>query len=259
MRVLIVGADPTERTTIRQLLCRYDDFELVSEARTGREASAVIASTRPDVLFVDAELPDMNGFELLQRVTGNRKPAVILVASSESFAVKAFEAQALDYLVRPILARRLDVTMARVNERLRTQEPLTTSLRPLDTSPSSLAKHPGDPDRKRPLLIPGGTADVVVDVDDIDWIEADDYCAALHVQGKRRLVRKPLRLLERTLDTALFVRVHRSAIVNLARVRELRHSATGARVVLADGTMIPLSRRRKREVSAALRRFTRER
>ena len=244
MRVLIVGADASERTTIHELLRRHNEVQLVLEARSGREASAVITSMAPDVLFVDAQLADMDAVELVQRLRGQRAPAVVFVASSEAFALKAFEAQAIDYLVKPIEEARFDATMARLTERLR--GPMAQALSA--TRPS----HP----IKRPLLLPGIAADVVVDVDEIDWIEADDYCAALHMAGKRRLIRKPLHELEEHLDGAAFVRVHRSAIVNLARVRELRHTAAGARVVLVDGTAIPLSRRRKRQVTAALRRFT---
>jgi two-component system LytT family response regulator len=256
VRALIVGGDPSERTIIRQLLRRYDAVEAVTEARTGREASAVIASITPDVLFVDAELPDMNGFDLVHRASVSPAMAVVFVAASDTFAARAFEEQALDYLIRPILEHRLDLTMARVHERLRTRTLLAPAPPPADHAPT--AEHLPEPEQRCALLIRGEARDVVVDVNEIDWIEADDYCVALYVRGKRRLVRKPLRVLERGLDDSLFVRVHRSAIVNLARVRELRHSPAGAHLILYDGTTIALSRRRRKDVTRALRRFTRE-
>lgn len=247
VRVLIVGAEASKRSTIHELLRRYDDIEVILEARSGREASAVIASRTPDALFIDAELPDMDAVDLVQRISIHRPPAIIFVAPSDAFALKAFDAQAIDYLVMPIAEERFDVTIARVTERLR---------RPAASASETVSSRQPT---QHPLLLPGIGADVVVDVADIDWIEADDYCAALYVSGKRRLIRKPMHELEQVLDGLAFVRVHRSAIVNLARVRELRHTSAGARVVLADGTAIPLSRRRRKQVTAALRHFASDR
>jgi two-component system LytT family response regulator len=230
LRIVIADDEPVARRGIRQLLAPYDDVEVVGEARSGREAVRLIEMLAPDLVFLDVQMPELDGFDVLRQIAPKRLPAVIFVTAYDTFAVRAFEAHALDYIVKPVVESRFRDAMRRCCEHLMSRAALLRFL-------------------SSPRLV---IADVVVDVDDIAWIEAEDYYAAVHVNDKRHLIRESLSSLESRLDRSSFVRVHRAAIVNLAHVREMRGDST---VVLRDGTRLPLSRRRRQSFEEALRRF----
>jgi two-component system LytT family response regulator len=237
LRVLIVDDEPLARRGIRQLLARHPDVAVAGEARNGAEAVELMQGLAPDVVFLDVQMPEFDGFAVLARVEPSERPFVIFVTAYDTFAVQAFDEEAVDYLVKPLGESRFDHALARARERIR-------------------ARRAGAPSAPQRLVIPAAGSDLVLDLSEINWIEADDYYAAVHALGRRHLVRESLASLEARLDRGRFVRVHRSAIVNLAHVREIRAPGGGdAAVLLRDGTHIPVSRRRREQVAEAIRRF----
>jgi two-component system LytT family response regulator len=229
IRIVIVDDEPLARRGIRQLLAPHDDVEIAGEARNGREAVRILKTLTPDLVFLDVQMPELDAFEVLRRLEPKNRPAVIFVTAHDTFAVNAFESHALDYLVKPVNERRFNDALDRARERLRSRQP----------------------EHARRLVIATSAADVIVDVDEVVWIEAEDYYAAIYARGRRHLLRESLASLASRLDPERFVRVHRSAIVNLGQVREIADSL----IVLRDGTRLPLSRRRREQVAEAIRRF----
>ncbi|HJR63605.1 MAG TPA: LytTR family DNA-binding domain-containing protein [Gemmatimonadaceae bacterium] len=259
IRVVIVDDEPLARRGIRQLLAPHDDVEIVGEARNGKEAVRMLTSLAPDVVFLDVQMPELDGFAVLRQLDQTRLPFVIFVTAYDTFAVRAFEQHALDYLVKPVHEARFQHALARAREQLRSREAVELSRRLsqlLANGAETETTRQSTPARR--LVIDTGGAELVLEVAEVVWIEADDYYAAVHARGRRHLIRESLTSLEERLDRNQFVRVHRSAIVNLARVSEIRSRPTGEQVVvLRDGTQLPLSRRRREQVADAIRRFAR--
>jgi two-component system LytT family response regulator len=255
IRAVIADDEPLARRGIRQLLAAHGDVSVVAEARNGREALRALRAFRPDLLFLDVQMPELDGFGVLREHGAERMPAVVFVTAYDEFAVRAFEAHALDYLVKPLEEARFARALERTRERLRTAEAVDLSRR----LAALLEEHERERETNgapRRLLVPTSTGGLLLDADEIDWIEADDYYAAVHARGRRHLIRESLASLERRLDAARFVRAHRAALVNADRVRELRAEPTGETVlVLRDGTRVPVSRRRRERVVELLRRL----
>jgi two-component system LytT family response regulator len=258
MRVLIVDDEPIARRGIRQLLAAEQDTEIAGEARNGKEAVRLLRTLSPDLVFLDIQMPELDGFAVLRQIESARLPAIIFVTAYDSFAVRAFEAHALDYLVKPVGEARFRDALSRARERLRSKEALALSRRKiLELNGIEEVQAASIPPARR-LIIGAAGSDLILDVSEIAWIEADDYYAAVYAGGRRHLVRESLASLEARLDRRQFIRAHRRALVNLAEVREIRRLATGERVmVLKDGSRLPLSRRRQQKVQAAMRRFVR--
>jgi two-component system LytT family response regulator len=260
IRVLIVDDEPLARRGIRQLLETHDGFVVAGEARNGREALRSLESLSPDLVFLDIQMPGLDGFGVLRSFGVERMPAVVFVTAFDEFAVRAFEAQALDYLVKPVSESRFSTTLARVRERLRVADALAlarrlTALLGLEMPAAEGRRgHAGAPR----IAVPADSGELLLDPGEIDWIEAEDYYAGIHSSGRRYRVREPLASLEARLDRARFVRVHRSAIVALDQIRELRPAPAGggSEVVLRDGTRLPVSRRRQTELRELLREST---
>ena len=260
IRALIADDEPLARRGIRQLLEGHPDVIVAGECRNGRETLRALHSLQPDLVFLDVQMPKLDGFEVLELV-GRSVPVVFCTAYDE-FAVRAFEAHALDYLVKPVSEARFAEALRHVRERLRSNQALELAQK----LESLLASHEGGglgaesgaaPAGRsvRRIVVPTANGEIVLDVSEIDWIQAEDYYAAIYALGKRHLIRESLASLDERLDPTSFVRVHRSAIVRLDRVRELRSSAFGEWViVLRDGTRIPVSRRRREQVAGAIRR-----
>jgi two-component system LytT family response regulator len=273
IRAVIADDEPLARRGIRQLLEPHRDIAVVAECRDGVETLQALETLGPDLVFLDVQMPELDGLGVVQAHGVERMPMVVFVTAHDEFAVKAFEAHALDYLVKPIGEERFASAMSRVRERMRSAYAveLTRQLAAFvqsqqgATRPSGFERAwvesdapPSDVRPARRLVVPTAAGEMVLDVDEIDWIQADDYYAAIHAHGRRHLIRESLASLEERLDPALFVRVHRSAIVSIDRVRELRSGKTGdAMVVLRDGTRVPVSRRRKEKVGELVRRSAR--
>jgi two-component system LytT family response regulator len=262
IRALIVDDEPLARRGILQLLEPYADIHVVGEARNGREALSALETHVPDLVFLDVQMPELDGFEVVRAHGAARMPYVIFVTAYDEFAVRAFETHALDYLVKPVNEARFAAALTRVRERMRFAEALELTRRIGDLLASherrgdvpDATRTPVQPARR--LVVPTSTGDLVLDVDEIEWIQAEDYYAAVHARGRRHLIRESLSSLEHRLDPERFVRVHRSAIVPLERVREMRTVSPGESVlVLRDGTRVPVSRRRREQVSDLVRRL----
>ena len=270
IRILIVDDEPLARRGIRQLLEPNDDVDVVGECRNGREALAALDTLAPDLVFLDVQMPELDGFEVMRARGAARMPYVIFVTAYDEFAVQAFETHALDYLVKPVNEARFAAALDRARERMRFAEALELTRRIGDllaahdrrgdarvAGDDAFASSPA-PLPARRLIVPTATGELVLDVDEIDWIQAEDYYAAVHARGRRHLIRESLASLEQRLDPGRFVRVHRSAIVRLDRVREVRSAASGESVlILRDGTRVPVSRRRREQVTELIHRLTR--
>jgi len=228
-----VDDEPLARRGIRQLLAPYPDIEVVGECRNGSEAVRGLTTLRPDLVFLDVQMPGLDGLGVVRIHGAECMPVTVFVTAHDEFAVRAFEAQALDYLVKPLSEARFRATIARVRERVRSARARTW------------------------IAVPSAQGEVLIDAGEIDWIEAQDYHAEIHAGGKPYRVRQSLSALEARLDPARFARVHRSAIVRLDQVREWKTTAPGrggeAVVVLRDGKSLPVSRRRLAQVKSRLR------
>lgn len=250
IRALIVDDEPLARRGIRQFLARHRDVTIVGECRDGREALRALETTAPSLVFLDVQMPELDGFAVVREFGPQRMPLVVFVTAYDEFAVRAFEAHALDYLVKPLSAERFNATMNRVRERLRVDEAAALATRLSDLLDGA-ARDKGAEER---IVISTNAGDLVINAGEIDWIEADDYYAAVHVAGRRHLLRESLASLEQRLDPAAFVRVHRSALVRIDRIRAVRPTPSGETiVVLRDGTTVPVSRRRREALHASLR------
>jgi len=249
IRSIIADDEPLGRRGIRQLLIRHPDIEVLAETRNGRETVRAIRELRPQLLFLDVQMPELDGFDVLREIGPRAMPAVIFVTAHDEFAVRAFDAHALDYLVKPLEEKRFAEALERMRERIR-------SVKAVDESKklSALLAARDQERSKQRIMVPTSAGDLVLDADEIDWIEADDYYAAVHARHGRHLIRESLASLEQRLDSSRFLRAHRSAIVNVDRVREMTSDQGETLLVLSDGVRVPVSRRRRAQVTRALRR-----
>jgi len=252
IRAVIADDEPLARRGVRQLLAAQRDVHVVGEARNGRETLHLLRTLRPDLLFLDVQMPELDGFDVLAALGDVPMPAVIFVTAYDDFAVRAFKAHALDYLVKPLEEARFAEAVQRTRDRMYSMAAMELAQR-LSTMLSAREREHLTGQAASRIVVPTSSGDLVLDADEIDWIEADDYYAAIHARGRRHLMRQSLSLLERRLDTTRFVRAHRGAIVNLDRIRELRAESGDTVLVLRDGTRVPVSRRRREEVSRRLR------
>jgi two-component system, LytTR family, response regulator len=256
LRVLVVDDEPLGRRAIRQLLLSHIDVEVVGEARNGREAIRLLQELKPDLVFLDVQMPEIDGFAVLRAIAPQKLPVVIFITAFDTFAVRAFEINALDYLVKPLHETRFRDALAKVRERLRSKEAtkLSRRLSELLATENQPTERHNEPATK--LLIGTSGAGLILNTSEIDWIRAEDYYAAVYSAGRKHLVRESLSSLETRLDNYQFMRVHRSVIVNLAQIREvLTDSENGSFLTLRDGTKVVISRRLRGRVAKALHRF----
>ena len=241
LKALIVDDETLARRGIRQLLASHIDVTVVGECRDGADAVRTLEMHEVDLLFLDVQMPVLSGFDVMRQLIATRDisalPATIFLTAYEQFALEAFEVEAIDYLVKPASQERFDAALARVRRRR-------------SSAPAVLA--PEDA-HTRHVVIHGARGKRLIPVQEILWIGADDYYAAIHTAGKRYLLRETMASLEARLDRTRFVRIHRGAIVNLDAVRELQRHDGEAALVLTDGTRVPVSRRRVATLGPLLR------
>ena len=242
IRAVIADDEALSRRALHQLLSRHDDVEIIAECSDGAEARKAISELAPDVAFLDIRMPVETGLELALTRSERGRTLVVFVTAFDQFALPAFEADAADYLTKPLTEARFDEALERVRARV-------TLRRKAELAPADGASR--DERAFAPHLVARvGMTDVVIPLETIEYIEADDVYAAVFAGNKRQLVRTPLDALERTLDPRHFVRVHRSYIVRLDRVVALRRRARGAAdLLLAGGASVPVSRRRRGRVT----------
>lgn len=248
IRALIVDDEPLARRGILARLARARDVEVVGECGGGREAVRAIRELAPDLVFLDVQMPGLDGFGVVETVGPDRMPLTIFVTAYDQHAIRAFEAQAFDYLLKPIDEERFDRAMERARRRLaeRREGALGRRLAAVLAEagePVRGAKSEAGDGRTERFLIPARGRVVPVASDDVDWIEAAGDYVRLHVGQTSHLLRETMKGIEEQLDPGPFVRIHRSTIVNVERIRELRpHFNREYVVVLHDGTELKLSR-----------------
>jgi two-component system LytT family response regulator len=241
MRVLLVDDESAARRGLRRRLAGLPDLLVVGECEDGEAAVAAIAELRPDLVFLDIQMPGLDGFGVIDAVGPAQMPAVVFVTAYDEFALKAFEVNALDYLLKPVDEQRLQAAVARARARTPEADPDWTAR--LAAALQQMAGQ-GSPRWCRRLAIRGAGRVVLLDVADVDQIESAGNYVQVHQGRKQHLLRETMAALEARLDPERFVRVSRAAIVNIDRVRELQPMFNGDFVVvLKDGTEVTGSRR----------------
>ena len=249
IRAAIVDDEPLARRRIRNLLAEAADVEIVAECANGNEAIEALEESPPDLLFLDVQMPEVDGFDVLQAIGVGRVPAVIFVTAYDQFALRAFEANALDYLLKPFDDDRFAAALQRARERIRQQHggDLDRRLQAL------LENVRGDHGYLRRLVVPSGHRSVFVRTEHIDWIEAERNYVRLHVGGKTHLLRENLTHVASALDPATFCRIHRSTIVNIDRIETVESLFHGEyQVVLHDGTRLTSGRSYRSNLNALM-------
>lgn len=245
MRTLIVDDEPAAREGLRHLLAADPEIEVVGECRDGKAATAAIRDQSPELVFLDVQMPELDGLGVLRDVPPERRPVVVFVTGYDRYALQAFEVHAVEYLLKPFTDDRFREALSQAKLQVR-----RTRMGELGKEMATLADggavaapaRPATGYRSRLVVKTGGNV-VLVPVEDIDWIDADGDYVRIHVGKVSHTVRETMHHLETELDPAHFVRIHRSTIVNLARVKELQPFYRGEFVaVLNDGTRLKLSR-----------------
>jgi two-component system LytT family response regulator len=262
--VLIVDDEPLARSGLRRLCEQDPEIEVLGECADGRSAVAAIEQVEPDLLLLDIQMPGMDGFEVLRAVGPERAPETIFVTAYDRFALRAFEIHAVDYLLKPFSDGRFRDAIAQAKRTVREADRSELQARLLglldemglerrsETASMGDAADPDTGPLSRIVVKEKGSV-FLVPVDEIEWIEAADYCAKLHVRGGVRVIRESLKSLERRLDAMQFFRVSRSAIVNLDYIREIQPFARGSQIViLRSGTLVTLSRSRREALARLL-------
>ena len=244
IRVLIADDEPPARSRLRHLLAAREGVEIVAESASGAETVAAIRSTSPDLVFLDVQMPDLDGFGVVAEIGPELMPTVVFVTAYDQYALRAFEACALDYLLKPFDDERFARSLDRAREEVRRSR-LDGLCGKLRTLLAEVPPHPGAPQESSAdrLVIRSAGRVLLIETADVDWIEGAGSYVRLHVGTRSHLLRQTLSRLESLLDRDRFLRIHRSTMVNLKRVRELRPRSHGeSTVVLRDGTELKLSR-----------------
>ena len=259
LKCLIIDDEPLAREGIRLLLANDPQIDVIAECAIGKQAIVEIQRHKPDLLFLDVQMPEMNGFEVLLHLQKEFFPVVIFVTAYDQYALQAFDAEALDYLLKPFSDERFYKALQRAkmiiaqNREQESNHHLVQLLNDyqLQQSPVSTTSFL----EKLQIKVKG--RHIFLDADKIDWIEAEDYYVQVHTGEKAYLLRESIAQLEAKLNPLKFIRIHRSIIVNIAKVAELQVNRLGeSKVILYDGTKLKLSRRRREKTKALLSRFT---
>ena len=231
-RAVIVDDEELARRVLRELLRAHNEVEVVAECRNGFEAVKVVAELKPDLLFLDVQMPKLDGFEVLELI--GEGPAVIFVTAYDQYALRAFEAHAVDYLLKPFGADRLKVALERTKERLGGGLPPPAELAAAARPPAQYLER---------IVVKDGSRVHIIPVAKLDYAEAQDDYVALAVEGQKHLKQQTLSNLEKALDPERFLRIHRSYIVNLDRLGKVEPYGKDTHVViLTTGAQLPVSR-----------------
>jgi two-component system LytT family response regulator len=254
IRTVVVEDEPVARERLLALLGEESDVEVVGACGDGREAAAAIEKMAPDLVFLDVQLPEMDGVTLARSLDPERRPAVVFVTAHDEYALHAFEIHALDYLLKPFSAQRFRAALSYAREHLAQRRATTLGRQILDMLPEM--QKPAAPSLTLDRLVVKSSGRIYfVRTADIDWCEAEGNYVRVHVGPQQHLVRETMNRMETQLDPAQFVRIHRSTIVNVDRIQELRSSFNGEHVVLLrTGTRLTMSRGYREGLQARLRR-----
>ena len=260
-RVVVVDDEVTARTGVAELVSADPELEVAAMCASGPEAVAAILELEPDLVLLDVQMPRMDGFEVVRTVGAERMPMVVFITAYDQFALKAFEVFAFDYLLKPFDDDRFRATIARAKNALRNAQDgrfgrqiraLIDKTRDGDVAPEEAANAGSGGPLTRLVVKTGGRV-TLLRVEEIDWIEAADYCVRIHSRGRSYMIRESMGSLESRLDGAKFFRTSRSAIVNLDRVDEIQPAFRGEHVIiLRDRTKVALSRPRRTRLEALL-------
>jgi two-component system LytT family response regulator len=249
IRVLLVDDEPLAREMLREMLRNDQQVEIVGESCNGREALEAIERESPDLIFLDVQMPEVGGFEVLASLGKGKTPYVIFVTAYDQYAVRAFEVQALDYLLKPFDQERFDISWARAKAQLLRDQNGSMDQRIL----SLLQELKSGNTYLERLVIKAAGRIYFLDTNEIDWIEAEGNYVSVHSNRKSHLLRETITSLESQLDPKKFVRIHRSSIVRLDFIQELQPWFHGEyRVILQDGTQLTLSRNHRDRLQEAL-------
>jgi two-component system LytT family response regulator len=242
---LVVDDEREAREGMLDLLGRDPELRIVGVAGTGREAVDAILHRSPELVMLDVQMPEVDGFGVLEAVAPRDLPVVVFVTAYDEYAIRAFEAHAFDYLLKPFADDRFFEAVAHAKAQVH-QRRLGALGRELASAVRRGGLQPPVGGRVERIMARAGETTAVVRVDDIDWIEARNYCVKLHVGGREYLIRETMTRLGARLDPNKFVRIHRSSIINLDRLDSLQPYFRGGYIVrLRDGTRLQLSRSRK--------------
>jgi two-component system, LytTR family, response regulator len=231
LKAVIVDDEELARGFLKELLRPHPEIQVSAECANGFEAVKAIAENQPDLVFLDVQMPKLDGFEVLELI--DARPAIIFVTAYDQYAMRAFDAQAVDYLLKPFSAERFERALERAKSRVGTGNP-----------PPELAREARPPEqRPERIVVKDGAKVHVIPTAKLDYVEAQDDYVALHTEGRSYLKQQSIASLETMLDPAQFVRIHRSTIVNLERITRIEPYAKDSRIaILADGTRLPISR-----------------
>ena len=232
LRALLVDDEELARTVLRELLATHADIEVAGECANGFEAVKAVSELQPDLVFLDIQMPKLNGFEVLELL--DRDVAVVFVTAYDQYALRAFEVHAVDYLLKPFGEERLAAALAEARRRLQAQERLPVA------ALAAAARPQGPLER---ILIRDGARVHILSVEHIDYVEAQDDYVLFHSGGKKYMKHETLANLETQLDAKRFVRIHRSYLLHIERLSRVEPYAKDSRVaILQDGTKLPVSR-----------------
>jgi len=232
IRVVIVDDEELARQMLREFLSTHHEMEIIAECANGFEAVKAVTELKPDLLFLDIQMPKLDGFEVLELIGADR--AIVFVTAFDEYAIRAFEIHAVDYLLKPFNAQRFETALLRAKQRLGGKLPPATEL-------SSSARPPAQYLER--IVVRDGTRVTIIPVVKLDYAEAQDDYVALSSEGKKHLKQQTLSSLEAALDPSRFLRIHRSYIVNLEKVSKIEpYSKDNHVVVLNNGAQLPVSR-----------------
>ncbi|MBV9301503.1 MAG: response regulator transcription factor [Acidobacteriaceae bacterium] len=239
LKVLIVDDEPLAREGLRMLLADDPDISNIDEAKNGHEAVAAIRKAPPDLVFLDVQMPEMDGFSVVREISSERIPPIIFVTAHDEYAIQAFEINAVDYLLKPITAKRFTEALRRAKLRLHSH-PASETNRQILTLLETIASPRRHISR---LAVRSAGKTVFVDVEDIEWMRAAENYVELHTGAKTHLLHVTLSTLEKSLDPEIFLRIHRSLIVNVRRIKELQPAFHGEYIVtLENGAQLQSGR-----------------
>ncbi|QEE27258.1 response regulator transcription factor [Terriglobus albidus] len=243
LRTLIVDDEPLAVELLGLLLSEHEDIEVVAQCGNGSEAVRYLQSTPIDLLFLDVEMPKMGGFDVVERIGLQQIPPTVFVTAFHEHAVRAFDIHAVDYITKPVNPERLSLALQRVREKIASRTALLTQAQ-LSAVLEALRNGIQEPaPYLTRFLVKVGEKEVLVPAEKIDWIEAAEYYCCLHAEGHQYMVREPISDLSNKLDPRQFLRIHRSSIVNLNRIREIyREGPFDSSVILFNGQRLKMSK-----------------
>lgn len=259
IRTLIVDDEEPARVRLRRLLRRDDDVEVVGVCSDGVDAAELIESQTPLLVFLDVQMREMGGLQLIEGLPEGKRPFIVLVTAYDQYALDAFQVDVVDYLLKPYSDERFGIALGRAKERIRQQQISLHSDRLLSLLQDANGTSPAHHEDVRPtyganrLVVKSGSHLLFIDPKQVDWIEAEGVYLRLHIDKKSYLLRESLNSFEERLDPTQFIRIHRSTIVNIDRIREVvPHVNGGSVVMLHDGRQLRMSRTHRDRLSMLL-------